>query len=196
MSEHEPSRRRRGSALEDALLHAAWAELLEYGYDVFTIERVAEHANTSRAVLYRRWPSKPQLARAALIHGLRQRDQVTPNTGTVRGDLISLMQHANAVRMPLLIAIGVQLGGYYLETDSSPADLRNALLEGSTSQLDVIFERAVERGELDPAKLTPRLRNLPVDLFRHELLMTLKPAPDTVIEEIIDSIFLPLVRRS
>jgi hypothetical protein len=33
-----------------------------------------------------------------------------------------------------------------------------------------------------------------MDLFRHELLMTLKPLSDKTIEEIVDTIFLPLVR--
>jgi hypothetical protein len=31
-------------------------------------------------------------------------------------------------------------------------------------------------------------------VFRYELLMTLEPVPDNVIEEIVDTIFLPLVR--
>jgi hypothetical protein len=31
-------------------------------------------------------------------------------------------------------------------------------------------------------------------LFGHELLMTLKPLTDEAIEEIVDTIFLPLVR--
>jgi hypothetical protein len=32
------------------------------------------------------------------------------------------------------------------------------------------------------------------DLFRHELLMTLNPFSDKTIEEIVDTVFLPLVR--
>jgi hypothetical protein len=35
---------------------------------------------------------------------------------------------------------------------------------------------------------------VPVDLFRYELMMTLKPVADEVIEEIVDTVFLPLVR--
>jgi hypothetical protein len=35
-----------------------------------------------------------------------------------------------------------------------------------------------------------------MDLARHEMLMTLKPLPDEVIREIVDDIFLPLVRRA
>ena len=58
--------RRRGAALENALLDAAWDELVEKGYDGFTIESVAERAQTARAVIYRRWATKPELMRAAI----------------------------------------------------------------------------------------------------------------------------------
>ncbi len=190
----EPQRRRRGAALEQALLNAAWTEVTERGYDAFSIEGVAERAGTSRAVLYRRWPTKPQLVRAAIAHALNQGQHEAPDTGTVRGDLIEVLRRANATRAPLAVLLTVQLAPYYLETSTSLADLREFLLEGRTAQLDVILQRATRRGELDPDKLTPRLRNLPFDLFRHELLMTLKPVPEPVITEIVDSVFLPLVR--
>jgi len=64
------ARRRRGKELEDALLHAAWAELQENGYAGFTLEAVAERAGTSRPVLYRRWAGKDELVGAAIVHEL------------------------------------------------------------------------------------------------------------------------------
>jgi hypothetical protein len=57
----------------------------------------------------------------------------------------------------------------------------------------VIIARAIERGEIDPARITPRVAALPFDLFRHEVLMTQAPVPDEVIEEIVDSIALPVM---
>jgi AcrR family transcriptional regulator len=58
--------RRRGEALEDALLDAAWDELVEVGYGRFTIDGVAARAGTSRPVIYRRWPVRSDLAIAAV----------------------------------------------------------------------------------------------------------------------------------
>jgi AcrR family transcriptional regulator len=60
--------RRRGQALDDALLDAAWDELVERGYGRFTIEAVAARAGTSRPVIYRRWPTRSDLAIAAIRH--------------------------------------------------------------------------------------------------------------------------------
>jgi hypothetical protein len=42
--------------------------------------------------------------------------------------------------------------------------------------------------------LTPRIAQLPFDLVRHQMMMTLAPVPTDAIEEIVDTIFLPLVR--
>ena len=62
--------------------------------------------------------------------------------------------------------------------------------------VETIVARAVERGEVDPARLSPRVVGVAFDLYRHELLMTLKPVPDAVLESIVDEVFLPLVRPS
>lgn len=39
------------------------------------------------------------------------------------------------------------------------------------------------------------IMRLPVSLFRYEALMTLQPLADEAIEEIVDTIFLPLLDR-
>jgi len=56
-----------------------------------------------------------------------------------------------------------------------------------------IIHRAVERGEIDPDRLSPRITSLPGDLLRHDLIMTRAPVPDKTLVEIVDRIFLPLV---
>ena len=48
---------------------------------------------------------------------------------------------------------------------------------------------------LDLNKLTKRIVSLPLDLVRNEGFMTQEPIPRAVIDEILDSIFLPLVIR-
>lgn len=189
-------RRRRGAALEDALLDAAWEELVSEGYDAFTIESVAQRAQTSRAVLYRRWPAKPDLARAAIAHnGFRDRLEV-PDTGDLRTDLIELLRLFNQIRVPIVTLITTRLGAFYTETGTSLADLRDEFRAGRTSDVGIVFDRGVARGEADPAKLTLRVREVAFDLYRHEVLMTQRAVPDDVLSSIVDEIVMPLVRPS
>lgn len=191
--EEAPARRRRGQELEDALLDAAWDELLESGYAALTFDAVAARAGTSRTVVYRRWPTKPDLVRASVARAGTRDRVAAPDTGTLRGDVIALLKRANETRLGFAAVLSVHLGQYFQETGTGPADLRELMIGGRATTLDDIIERAVTRGEIDRAVLTPRIAALPFDLFRQEVLMTLKPVPLATITEIVDTIFLPLV---
>jgi AcrR family transcriptional regulator len=189
-------RRRHGAELQTALLEAAWEELVESGYDSFTIDAVAVRAHTSRAVLYRRWPTKQDLVKAAIAsRGFHQTIEI-PDTGTLRGDLIEFMNQANGSRAQKGLALVTRLGAFYNDTGTNIADLRQGLVHARSDAIDHMLQRAVDRGEIDPAKLTPRVRSVTFDLFLHELMTTLQPVPQNVITEIIDEIFLPLVTLS
>lgn len=88
-------RRRRGDVLESALLEAAWEELAEHGYDALTIDAVATRAGTSRPVVYRRWAGKRELVLAAIAHLGAQEHRPPADTGSLRGDLIALLDKAS-----------------------------------------------------------------------------------------------------
>ena len=185
--------RRRGKELEDAILEAALAELTEGGYARFTTERVAERAGTSRHVIYRRWSSRDELARAAMVHDSERSRRPLPDTGSLRGDVIALLRQANETRLGMVALFSVQLGAYFTETGTTPEQLRKQVVGDRPRAMQVILDRAITRGEVDPAKLTPRRVTLPVDLLRHEALMTLSAVPQATIVEIVDDIFLPLL---
>ena len=78
--------------------------------------------------------------------------------------------------------VSSMLGSYYNQAGPTPAELREAFLSqrSSGSAVEQVVSRAVQRGEIDPARLTPRIVDLPFDLFRNEFMMTLKPVPDHV----------------
>lgn len=185
--------RRRGRALEEALLDAAWEELTERGYDDFTIDAAATRAGTSRAVLYRRWPSKQELVIATLAYAAGKDMVIAPDTGSLRGDVIGLLQQANKVRIGFAAQVFIQLGSLYRETGTSLADLSAFVRGGRDTAMEQAIQRAIDRGEIDRERLTERIGRLPADLWRHEILITLQPLPDEAIEEIVDTIFLPLL---
>ena len=188
------TKRRRGRVLEDALLDAAWDQLVSGGYGVFTFEAVAERAGTSRPVIYRRWPNREALVVAALERFFIRGSRPVPDTGSLRGDVIALLTQANETRAAAAAVISVQLGTYYQESGTTPAELREQILRDRTSAMETVMRRALERGDITAAPLR-RIIALPFDLFRQEALMTLKAVPAETIIEIVDSIFLPLINQ-
>jgi AcrR family transcriptional regulator len=185
--------RRRGAELEAAILDAAWEQLIAEGYEHFTIDTVTARARTSKPVLYRRWKTREDLLRATVRHRGAADSPPSPDTGTLRGDLLALLTSANTNRNPMVALVSSMLGSYYNQTGPTPAELRDAFLSQRGSTVEQVVKRAVERGEIDSARLTPRIIALPFDLFRNEMMMTLKPVPDHVLRQIVDDIFIPLV---
>lgn len=196
LEDDRPQRRRRGEELESALLQAAWDELAEAGYGALTIDAVAQRAGTSRTVVYRRWATKRELVEAAISYVGRRDKATPPRTGSLRDDMLGVLRHTNEKRIGLMALVVAFLGGYFQETGTTPYDLRRLVIdERAPDVLDIIVEEAVERGEAQPGRLSPRVVRVAFDLFRHEALMRLGPVPDEVLVEIVDEIFLPLVSR-
>ena len=86
------------------------------------------------------------------------------------------------------------IADYFDETGLPPSVLHQREFVGSTT-MEVIFERAVQRGEIDPGRLSPRIASLPLDLVRHDMIMNRASVPDATLIEIVDHLFLPLVRQ-
>lgn len=195
MTDDAPARRRRGSALEGALLDAAWQELQAGGYAGLTFDGVAARAETSKPVLYRRWPTKADLVVAALQHaGLFARREL-PDTGSLRMDVITSLRNFNEARADFITTIGLYLANIASDTGLSPADLRDRLLGDRVSSGTVLLQRAVRRGEIPDRARTSGLVTMPFDLFRHDLTMTLARVPDQRILEIVDELWMPLLTR-
>lgn len=186
--------RRRGVALEEAILDAAWAELTEHGYDEMTLEAVARRAGTSRPVLARRWPSRTKLATAALARFAALNPVEVPDLGSVSAEVSLFLRKLSDRARPDLLRLLFDMSGALPDAKSSLAEVREEITNGG--RMRAILDRGIARGEIDPTRLTQRVVALPTDLARQEVLMTLVPLSDDVIREIVEEIFLPLVRRN
>ena len=192
----EKATRRRGSALEAAILDAAWDVLITDGWNGFTFAGVAERSHSSKPVLYRRWRSREELLRATLRRQGEILPREVPDTGSLRGDTVALLTAVNQLRSSVAAIMSMRLSAQFQEFGLSPAELRRELVGDRESSMDVIVARAIARGELGPKTPPARVVSLPVDLLRHELLMTLEPAAPQTINQIVDDVFLPLARVS
>ena len=192
------------------------------GASLVAMETLADFAtvhffaiNTLTTAIYDTWLGYGSLATAARLSCLmllavvllialerrsRQRQQVFQKSMGHEQPLRYLLKGANRLlaglsrtRAQFGVQMILQLGGYFADTGTGLAELRGAFLSERGSAMQQVLNRAVARGEVDPAKLTPRVVAVPFDLFRQELLMTLKAVPDEVAEGIVDEVFLPLV---
>lgn len=188
-------RRRRGAVLEQAILRAAIAELAETGYAGLTMDRVARRAGTNKNAIYRRWPSRAALGVAA-YRRLVAVDRQIPDTGNLRDDALALLRRINRdaatpageIQRSLLASIG--------DDPDLLARLQEQATDGATGPWLAILERAVARGEARPEALHPRVATVALVLLRNEYITRgICPVPDDVIVEIVDEVYLPLVRR-
>jgi Tetracyclin repressor-like, C-terminal domain len=107
-----------------------------------------------------------------------------------------MMKIANRARLELITALTVHLGGYYQETGTSPVDLRKTAFPTRPHIPRMLLDRAIARGEVSPATVSDRIASVPYALLQQEFFMTLKPVSNATIEEIVDTIFLPLCARA
>jgi AcrR family transcriptional regulator len=185
--------RRRGEELEAALLQAAWDELVEAGFARLTMESVAARAKTGVAVLYRRWANKDELVVAAIRHYVTAHPVGTPDTGSLRGDMIALLTNGSSTQISLVAIVGAAFSGLLASTGLTPAEVRERILADIPRQSSQIFARAHERGEIDLDCIPPAALAMPFDLLRHDMLMTYEPIPPDRVRAIVDDLFMPLV---
>lgn len=183
--------RRRGEELEAALLRAAWDELSEVGYAKLTIEAVAARARTSKPVLYRRWPTRALLVIAAMRQEAPALSREVPDSGSLRGDVLSLLRRTGRT----LRAIGPDaVHGLFTEAF---AELDFSEMRGiGRDAVQALLARAILRGEVRARAFPERVLTLPIDLVRHEILLTKASLSTRALEEIVDDVFLPLVLDS
>src|SRR5258707_10961074 len=84
--------RPRSEKAREAILAAAAELLLARGLGAVSMDAVAEHAGVSKATIYRWWPTKETLALDALYTEWAAARPSPRDTGSLRGDLLSLMR--------------------------------------------------------------------------------------------------------
>ncbi|TCC07400.1 TetR/AcrR family transcriptional regulator [Kribbella soli] len=178
--------RRRGAELEAVLLDAAWAELMESGYAQLTMEAVAARAQTGKQVLYRRWRNRAELVIASMRHHAGSIVENVPDTGSLRGDVLGVLQQM-ADRF-------TQLGPDTIHGLMAEApDLDPEVYSRMTGVMAAIVKRAAERGEIATADVPVVVLTAPTNLMRHEIFFSHSPVPSSTITALVDDVFLPLV---
>jgi AcrR family transcriptional regulator len=190
--------RKRGAALEDAILDAAYTELSEVGYTQFTVEAVAARARTGKASIYRRWPTKPALVLDALCARLPAPELCGPacdlDEGLTTAD--ALRQVARAINAILSSPAGDAIRAVKCEAAADPQlarEIDERFQAPRRAALLALLQRGVERGEVRPEAVSPMVADVLSAVLSHRVLLQRERITEHDIVEIIEQIIIPLV---
>ena len=111
------------------------------------MDAVAVRAHASKTTIYKRWPGKAELVRAAVDDYAAGRLTAEADTGSLRGDLMAVMDAVTGHLTPEFVAMMSGLV-HAMRTDSElAAALRPRLGVGHAVAVPII-SRAARRGEL------------------------------------------------
>lgn len=168
-------------------MEAACALLMERGYERMTVDEVAERAGVGKATVYRRYPSKEQMAHDALQQ-IFDLEVPVEETGSLRGDLIAVYRatlefaHTPAGQRFLLVVSAEAA------RDEWTASLYREMYQRRQAPIRQILQRAIETGELRPdADIDAMVDWLPGLLVLRAICRTPMP-PVEDAERLVDAV--------
>ena len=181
---------------EDEILDATVEVVAELGYDRLTMDAVATAAKASKATLYRRWSTKAELVVDAISRAKGCPVPGDIDTGSLRGDLISLSCEDGGFtsEMPMSVMAGL-LTALHRDADLQQA-FKERFLAPRVAVVNQVYERAVRRGEI-AADVDVELlsQTLPAVIIHHAFILGIEPTEDLILR-VIDHVILPAARGS
>lgn len=179
---------------EMEILEATLEVLAEVGYDLLTMDAVATRAKASKATLYRRWNSKPELVVAAVM--CHHSDAaVIPDTGSLRGDLLAAYCGHGGLSDPLarsvLSAVVTAMG-----RDPEFAEIYRRDFIGPKIALSrAVYERARDRGEVHPDADLSVFGPALAGIVLHRAFLLGEAVTPEMVGRVLDEVILPAAKH-
>lgn len=194
--EKKTQTRKRGLELEKTIYAVALQLFDEKGIEAVTFNNIAQRAETSRSVLYRRWDSPSSLLVDAVHHWAHENsgypenidEHSFPDTGSLRGDLIE-NEHQIANLHDKLSQYFIKFSMYQVVNGETVGDdlLEKAEI-GAVRLGTVIANRAIQRDEIQVVPVKEVLMLLG-NIRRYYTFLDPQQAPTP--ERLVDNIILP-----
>jgi AcrR family transcriptional regulator len=187
----EPQRRGRprSEKAKAAILEAATELLLARGLSGVSMDAVAERAGVSKATIYRWWPTKEALALDALYTEWAAAAPLPRNTGSLRGDLLSLLRPW--VRLTTSRPYSRVIAALITHAQTDPEFgliYLSRFVEPRREQGRAIFRRAIERGDLPPDTKIEVAVDMIYGPLYHRLLHGHAPLSDRFVRDVVDTV--------
>ncbi|OMC07223.1 TetR/AcrR family transcriptional regulator [Mycolicibacterium fortuitum] len=178
---------------ESELLAVTLRLLQQHGYDRLTVEAVATEAKSSKATIYRRWPSKTELVLAAFIEGTRVQ-LVPPRTGSLRTDLLSIGTSVCTQAREHGSTMSAIMSEIAHSPELSAALQSQFVLQRKKLMRDVLTE-AVERGEIEARAIHDELWDVMPGYLVFRSLIPGRPPTEATVRALVDDVLMPSLTR-
>src|SRR5882724_574416 len=182
----------RGSRVIERVLAATLRELARIGYGALSIEEVAAAAGVNKTTVYRRWPTRAALVRAAL-GSVSEQVTCNPNTGSLRTDLLGMAQSIIAfasspegqsvIRMVFAEGMEPEL-----------ARIASSLRREHDAVPKAMIEEAVKRGELSKGADALLLMETLFGSIVHRMFLSQQRVDGPFLAGLIDLLLLGATR--
>lgn len=169
-------------------------QLAQVGFERLSIPEVAALAGLNKTSVYRRWPTKSDLVRAAISHSMDHVRDI-PDTGSLRTDLIALVQNVAAF-LTSARGIGV-LRTVFVDGDNPEVRALSALMwqEAGGDVPRLVIERAVRRGELSEGADVELLLFTLAGALLHRVFVERADADEAFAGRLVDLVLHGAVHR-
>jgi len=185
--------RKRDHTRDPEILECALDVLAETGYEGMTVDMVATRAKAGKATLYRRWASKAELVLDA-VACMKSNDidlDALPDTGTLRGDLVAMIKPPSIRDGERKMKVMAGIVSMLARNPELAEAARLALVEPRANINRILFQRAIDRGEIPADVDVERLCLIGPSMVAYRVLMLRRPVDREFLISNIDGVILP-----
>jgi AcrR family transcriptional regulator len=190
-----PRGRQRSEASEESILSAVTELLKDKPLRDISIEEIAREAGVGKATIYKWWPSKAYIAFDAFAEKLKEMVPIC-DTGSAERDFREQLRSLFAF---FDTPAGLVLRHFLAEgqVDAEFASLfRERFIKPRRETIGVIFDRAVERGQIRAGLDREMVLDLIYGPGFYRLLIRQEPLGRTTVEDMVSTLFRGLGGKS
>jgi len=190
--------RKRDETLDARIIESAIDILAETGFAKMTMDMVASRAKAGKAALYRRWPSKAELVRDAVIWMSRssvELDQL-PDTGSLRSDLLAVLKPYSKDFAERKLHVLAGLGAFFSDHRQLADEATAGIFEPWTAVNRKLMQRAIDRGELPPNADIDMACEVIVSMTSYRTLRQNLSFDKKFYATLLDNILLPALMKA
>ena len=189
--------RKRDHTADTRIIEAAIDVLAESGFDSMTMDMVAARAKAGKATLYRRWASKAELVRDAVIWMSRSSVDLDhlPDTGSLRDDLLALLKPYSKDFGERKLRVLAGLGSFFSDHRKLAEEATAGIFEPWTAVNRTLMLRATERGEIPANADIDMACQVIISMTSFRTLTQSQRFDKAFYAALLDNILLPALRN-